>query len=113
MKAGPCALYRCWAVDGHLLYVGCSSSPLIRMKQHESFRSWATAIASVTLEWFPDKRSALTAEKAAIAVELPEWNIHGRPNPKRSAGRFNGRFHHDDRATWVHSEISEHATGGQ
>lgn len=98
----PCALYRLWDKSGGLLYVGCSTQPLSRMKSHEGIKPWATAVSAATLEWFPDKTAALVAEKEAIASELPEWNVHHRPNPKHSGGRLRRGFSHADPATWAY-----------
>jgi len=97
----PHALYRVYDDKEHLLYIGCSNSPLSRMKSHEKRKAWATRIAFVRLEWFGDKASAMNAEVVAIATELPEWNVHHRENPKHSRGRLNWDFDHSDPSTWV------------
>lgn len=109
---GPCALYRCFSADSRLLYVGCSPSPLMRLKQHEKLQPWATEIKSVTVEWFPDRNVAMEAEKLAISAELPEWNVHHRPNPKHAIGVFDSDFRRNDPSTWTKSRTPFRATFG-
>lgn len=99
----PCALYRCFSEDHRLLYVGCSPSPLTRLKSHEKLQPWATDIRSVTVEWFPDRNAAMEAEKMAISAELPEWNVHHRPNPQHSIGTRDPDFRRNDPSTWTKS----------
>lgn len=98
---GPHALYRLRDKDGHLLYVGCSLSPLARLSAHELHRVWATAIDNATFEWFPDRQTALAAETAAIKAERPEWNVHHKTNPKHAIGRFHDGYRRDDPTTWA------------
>lgn len=100
----PHALYRIWSGDNRLLYVGCSCHPLGRIMAHSRITAWATDIHSVSLEWFDDKASARAAEQTAIEAELPEWNVHGRPNPKHARGRLCREYRRDDRSTWALTE---------
>jgi hypothetical protein len=76
MKAET-ALYRHWAADGALLYVGISNKPLYRLDTHMEKSSWARHIASVTIEWLPDREAALAAEMVAIRSEGPRHNLAG------------------------------------
>jgi predicted GIY-YIG superfamily endonuclease len=71
------ALYRHFAVDGRLLYVGVSLGALKRTEQHRSGSAWFADVAAITLQWFPDREAALAAEALAIKAERPEWNIVG------------------------------------
>lgn len=73
----PTALYRHFDAAGSLLYVGISLSPLARLSAHGDGSHWAQAISRVTMEWFPDRKSALDAELKAIREELPAHNIAG------------------------------------
>jgi predicted GIY-YIG superfamily endonuclease len=66
------ALYRHYAADGTLLYVGVSSNPARRLAQH--IKSGRTDIDHMLMEWFADRPSALAAERAAIAAERPRLN---------------------------------------
>lgn len=74
----PTALYRHWAIDKTLLYVGVSETVMQRTAQHMAGARWAQEIAAITLEWFPTRWEALAAEGAAISREAPKWNIAGR-----------------------------------
>ena len=75
-------------------------SPLVRTEAHALGQPWALAIASLTLEWHPNKTAARDAESSAIAAEQPEWNVHHRPEPKRAIGRLNASFNAQDPSTW-------------
>ncbi len=68
------ALYRHFAKNGRLLYVGISSKAGERLAQHMKNSQWAARIAHVSWEWFPDRDSAEAAERKAIATEWPIWN---------------------------------------
>ena len=69
------ALYRHFAVDSRLLYVGISLSPIYRLAQHCDGSQWFEQIAAVKVEWFDTREAALDAEKKAIQSEQPEYNI--------------------------------------
>lgn len=96
----PHCVYRLFASDGRLLYIGCSILPVDRIYAHSRVQPWATAIASATFEWHPSRKEAEAVEDAAIRAELPEWNVHKRKNAKHSIGRLNPKFRHDDPSTW-------------
>jgi predicted GIY-YIG superfamily endonuclease len=70
------ALYRHYDKNNHLLYVGISLNPLKRLTEHKSSASakWVTAIAHITVEWFPSLSLAETAERLAIQTEGPTYN---------------------------------------
>ena len=77
------ALYRFWAADGALLYVGITINPGRRWRAHQR-REWWHEVASITVETHPDRPAVLAAERAAIATEHPRCNvIHNRPAPAR------------------------------
>jgi predicted GIY-YIG superfamily endonuclease len=103
LPSDPHAVYRVFANDGRLLYVGCSIDVLSRVKNHEKNRPWSLEISSVSVEWHKDRDTALVAEKAAIASELPEWNVHHRPTPQHAIGRMMPTYDPRDPATWVRS----------
>lgn len=86
----PAAVYRCFAADDALLYVGQTSQPLARISAHVR-REWEPQISRVELTWFPDRASAAAAEKAAIQTEAPRFNIVHRPYPPRRWPRY-GHF---------------------
>ena len=69
------ALYRHFSKNGELLYVGVSRNPFERLADHVRRGDWTREIAAITLQWFDDPDQALDAEKLAITVEKPRWNI--------------------------------------
>lgn len=86
MNEKPTALYRHFAADGSLLYVGISLSHLARLCQHRETSGWYGEIARVEIEWFPHREAALSAEKVAIVRERPRHNvIHARFDRQESA----------------------------
>lgn len=70
----PTALYRVFGDADLLLYIGISNSYMRRWYQHSLDKDWWTEARRATLEWFPDERTALAAEKAAIKAEHPKYN---------------------------------------
>lgn len=84
MSTGTTSLYRHFAADGALLYVGISLSWPARTKAHSKGARWFDQVARVEIEHFPDRASALDAEREAIRAERPKFNIvHNRPAPVR------------------------------
>jgi predicted GIY-YIG superfamily endonuclease len=81
----PTTLYRFFDSAGRLLYIGVTSVGPSRWSEHEHHRKWWALVARVEAEHFPDRASALAAEKAAIKAEQPPWNIQHRlpRNPKQ------------------------------
>lgn len=79
--APPTAVYRHFDACGRLLYVGSTSDPEARWKQHQRQSGWVMAglVDSVTIEWWPSRAAARTAERAAIRNENP---IYNRLRPK-------------------------------
>lgn len=71
-----CCLYRHFDKDGALLYVGVSLSAIQRLSQHREASHWSGDIASVKVEWFADRKEAITAERAAITSENPRHNLY-------------------------------------
>lgn len=71
----PHVLYRFFDAAGLLLYIGMTVSLPQRMAQHGVEKPWWAEVASVTVEHFPDRASVHQAEKAAIVVERPRYNV--------------------------------------
>ncbi|MFG3510223.1 GntR family transcriptional regulator [Streptomyces sp. NPDC047821] len=71
-RAGRTALYRHYAADGELLYIGISQDPEVRWEQHHWWKQGLSA--RQTLEWFELRSQALAAEAEAIAIERPAYN---------------------------------------
>lgn len=72
-------LYRHFAVDGRLLYVGVSNTPASRKYHHKWASKWFAQVVRTTEEWLPNRREALDAELRAIKAEHPIYNRQGQP----------------------------------
>ncbi|MFJ8871062.1 GIY-YIG nuclease family protein [Streptomyces sp. NPDC102473] len=68
------AVYRLYDADRQLLYVGSSVHPQQRWEQHASTKLWWSAVKRATVEWLPDRETALSVERDAIAAESPLHN---------------------------------------
>lgn len=75
-------VYRQYAADGRLLYVGATAYPESREKQHALTTAWYHEIARVELTEYPDGPSGYTAEKEAIRSESPKYNRKHNPANK-------------------------------
>lgn len=72
------AVYRCYAEDGTLLYIGTTGHLGRRLAEHAQ-KTWFLASTKITLEWYPGEDAALKAERKAIEVEGPKINVtHNR-----------------------------------
>jgi predicted DNA-binding transcriptional regulator AlpA len=72
------AVYRLYAADGSLLYIGSSYNPERRYRDHYS-KPWWPLVARRVEEWHPSKDDAYAAEMKAIAAEGPAHNHMGTP----------------------------------
>lgn len=76
------ALYRFYDHAGELLYIGISRRPATRWAEHSTDKPWWSEVQRIAIQAFPDRKSALRAERAAIKSEKPRYNlIHNRPEP--------------------------------
>ncbi len=81
------AAYRLYDSERRLLYVGTTTDPSRRLREHTA-RSWSESIATVTLEWYQDLVGASEAEMRAIKSEKPIHNVLGNdPREDRRALR--------------------------
>lgn len=110
----PMALYRLYAEDGTLLYVGITHSLSVRFADHAMEKRWWPLVARKTVEWYGDRDSVEAAEDAAILAENPEHNIRGKRRE-----RFNPDRHKPDNKTFtlrppedVRAYIAEQAERG-
>ena len=69
-------LYRHFAEDGTLLYIGVSSEIGRRQAKHLWGSPWANQIARIEIENYPTREAALLAEKTAVTAEKPLHNRH-------------------------------------
>lgn len=72
---GRTALYRYYDRKGELLYIGISSNPDLRLKQHTwTYSKWVRLARERRIEWFDTRVEAEAAEVAAIKAEKPRFN---------------------------------------
>lgn len=78
-------VYCAYDADDQLLYVGMTDDVRQRLKGHRYHGSaWLAEMAHHTIESYPDRRSAHTAEIEAITSESALYNIQpGRARPRR------------------------------
>jgi len=69
------AVYRLYAADDALLYVGIAKNFGRRWQQHASAKPWWPDVQRQTVDWYPDREAADQTETAAIAEEKPRYNI--------------------------------------
>ena len=84
------ALYRAYSEKGELLYVGISLSVFSRLSNHSSSSDWFASARDITVEWYPDRNTALDAESTAIRTEYPVFNKAGAVT-KPVTGDWDGR----------------------
>jgi len=75
-------LYRHFDKDGVLLYVGVSLSVVQRLAQHRDHAHWFERITRVEMQASASRDEALAAERAAIQLERPLFNIQHSRLPK-------------------------------
>lgn len=68
-------LYRFFAADDTLLYIGLTVNPGRRLDKHRATQPWWPDVARVELERFPDHQTLRAAEREAIEAEKPLHNI--------------------------------------
>lgn len=90
-------LYRYFAEDQTLLYVGISKSAWDRHRQHQQNAEWYDQQVTMTRVPYPTRKDALDAEKEAIKSEKPLFNIQHNPDRKSKMASVsikpsNGKF---------------------
>jgi predicted GIY-YIG superfamily endonuclease len=68
------AVYRCFSDQGELLYIGETGDLGKRFADHAK-KLWFVQVRGITLEWYADELDALNAERRAIHVEHPKYNV--------------------------------------
>lgn len=72
------ALYRFYNDGGQLLYTGITNSPERRFTEHAKEKHWWEDVRGIAIDWYEDRESVLAAEKRAIRIEKPVYNIRGK-----------------------------------
>lgn len=70
----PASLYQYFDRNGLLLYVGITSRGISRNREHNADKSWWKYVARQEVAHFPDRASAISAEKALIVQRRPPFN---------------------------------------
>ena len=95
IESQPTAVYRLYALDGRLLYVGMTNNPDVRFAYHALTKRWWSQVEEQAVEWHPDRGAARRAEAAAIKAERPVYNaMHAAAGPndvplRDARGRLN------------------------
>lgn len=71
----PTSLYRFYDADDRLLYVGITWSVKARTRKHRTVQPWWQDARDIRIETYPNRRLALAAERTAIHIEKPLYNI--------------------------------------
>lgn len=74
-QPGAFWLYRIWAHDDRLVYVGVTRNLQARMRRHRE--TYGEAVHRVTYEQHSSREAVLEAERVAIANEHPAFNLEG------------------------------------
>lgn len=69
------AVYRCFAADGTLLYVGVADDVGKRWKEHAGDKPWWPLVVRQTVDWHDSRDEALRIERDAIRAERPVHNV--------------------------------------
>jgi len=84
------AVYRHYAEDGALLYVGISGNPARRLLEHEVGSGFFGSLHRTEYQWFDCRMDALKCEAQAIEEEQPKFNKIGGFKRFRSSGTPRG-----------------------
>lgn len=76
------SLYRFYADDDTLLYVGQSRNPFQRLSGHFADKQM-DQVRHIELEWFDTPSEAISAEAWAIRREKPLWNVIAPVKPRK------------------------------
>ena len=93
------ALYRLYAADGMLLYIGVTGELSVRFYYHSREKRWWPQVHGKRITWYDDRAEAEEAERCAILGENPVHNIFHTPAQgeviraaqRRTAGKHDHR----------------------
>ncbi len=78
-ELSPQTLYRFYAADEVLLYIGITNDAGTRWRDHAKLKGWWREVATIKVEHFDTRADVEAAERAAIRAERPVHNIaHNR-----------------------------------
>lgn len=73
------ALYRLYAADGTLLYVGVTGKLSVRFYYHSREKRWWPQVYGKRITWYDQRAEAEEAERCAILGENPVHNVFHTP----------------------------------
>ena len=77
------SVYRCFSSAGELLYVGASRNAFGRLAEHRLRSPWFADVASIRIDACETPEEAFAAEREAIHLESPKFNVaHNSPWPE-------------------------------
>lgn len=83
----PRVLYRIFNSSDQLLYVGATTNPALRFKDHSLHKRWWRQAAKITLEHFDSVEELNAAEVWAIQTEKPHHNRIHTDEPWKTGAR--------------------------
>jgi predicted GIY-YIG superfamily endonuclease len=83
LHPGKSLVYRVFASDGTLLYIGSTLDLDMRFQRHSTHSEWFPEARRITIEWIQGLNAARAAEAAAIAAEHPKYNRAGTSRDRR------------------------------
>lgn len=86
---GP-VLYRCYGLDGTLMYIGQSRNLRRRILDHRRDKPWWFAVEYLLLQHYRNPKVLRQDELRAIFTERPFFNIHGKGRRAAIMGTGNG-----------------------
>jgi len=89
-SASATTLYRMFAANDRLLYVGISARAVERWRPHGHDKKWWREVSGVTVQHFATREQALAAELVAIRTEAPKHNATDHPSATSQAGATKG-----------------------
>jgi predicted GIY-YIG superfamily endonuclease len=93
-------LYRFYDSTGRLLYVGITSNPVARFRQHRQDKVWWSDVADIKMQHFGSRTDLEMAEKIAIRDERPLWNVmHARKVDSQSVDK--AKKSHSSEPVWA------------
>lgn len=83
----PTAVYRLYAADGSLLYIGETGDIRKRFYLHSRDKAWWPEVARATMCWYGSEAKALDAEQSAIRAEKPLHNARKANGSSKAVAR--------------------------
>lgn len=100
----PAAVYRLYDADGTLLYIGLTSNPDSRWKDHRKEMLWWREVIAKQLVWYETRRQAAEVERAAIRSEGARYNKSSWPGMTSSLPAGVPAQPHGARTAYQHRE---------